>query len=172
VAEETPAIEAETEAESETAGDAAATPKAKGKGKGKGKGEAGAKRKAKGAPKGAVVQAAGPSVAAHPRAARAVARAKAWAGLVGFGLGAYFSLPTGTLAEALARALGAGVVSYVAVWAGAVFIWRRLVILELKGREQQLLAAAQARRAPRELAPPGEPQRAAAGRAMARSASS
>lgn len=88
---------------------------------------------------------AGPSVAAHPRAARSVARARAWAGLIGFGLGAYFTLPTGTAAEALARALIAGVVGYVAVWAGSVFLWRRLVILELKGREQQLLDAARAR---------------------------
>jgi hypothetical protein len=105
----------------------------------------------------------GPSVAAHPRAARAVARSKAWAGLVGFGLGAYFSLPTGTLAEALARALGAGIVSYVAVWAAAVFAWRRLVILELKAREQQLLSIARARQAPRELPAPSSAGRSVAG---------
>ena len=83
----------------------------------------------------------GPSVAAHPRAARAVALAKGWGGLIGFVLGGYMSLPTNTLAAAGLRALIAGVVCYVAVWAGAVFIWRRLVMLELKGREQQLIAA-------------------------------
>ena len=84
----------------------------------------------------------GPSVAAHPRAAVAVSRAKAWGGLAGFVLGGYLSLPTHTLADAGLRALVAGIVSYVAVWAGAVFVWRRLVMLELKAREQQLLSAA------------------------------
>jgi hypothetical protein len=83
----------------------------------------------------------GPSVAAHPRAARAVALAKGWGGLIGFVLGGYMSLPTNTLAAAGLRALIAGVVCYVAVWAGAVFLWRRLVMLELKGREQQLIVA-------------------------------
>jgi len=112
------------------------------------------------ASKGEVVAADGPSVAAHPRAARAVARSKAWAGLIGFGAGAYFSMPTGTVAETLARALAAGVVGYVAVWAAAVFLWRRLVILELKGREQQLVAAARARRGARELPAPERPSAA------------
>jgi|HubBroStandDraft_2_1064218.scaffolds.fasta_scaffold00096_9 hypothetical protein len=101
----------------------------------------------------------GPNVAAHPRARRAVARAKGWGGLVGFALGGYLSLPTNTIATAGLRALIAGVVCYVAAWAGAVFIWRRLVILELKSREQQLLSAAQARIARRALpaAPPERP---------------
>jgi hypothetical protein len=90
---------------------------------------------------------AAPSVAAHPRAARAVARAKGWGGLGGFLIAGYLSLPTGTLAEAGLRALVAGSVCYVAAWAGAVFLWRRLVVIEIKGREQQLLAAAQTARA-------------------------
>ncbi|HWJ50510.1 MAG TPA: hypothetical protein VNR42_05785 [Solirubrobacteraceae bacterium] len=90
----------------------------------------------------------GPSVAAHPRASRSVARAKSWGGLVGFLVGGYLSLPIGTLAEAAMRALVAGVVCYVAVWAGAVFVWRRLVILEVKAREQQLLNAIQAAERP------------------------
>jgi predicted lipid-binding transport protein (Tim44 family) len=84
-----------------------------------------------------------PSVAAHPRAARSVARAKGWGGLAGFAIAGYLSLPTGTLAEAGLRALVAGSVCYVVAWAGAVFVWRRLVVLEIKSREQQLLAAAQ-----------------------------
>jgi hypothetical protein len=94
----------------------------------------------------------GPSVAGHPRASRSVARAKSWGGLGGFLVGGYLSLPIGTLAEAALRALVAGVVCYVAVWAGAVFVWRRLVILEIKAREQQLLNAVQAAGARRELA--------------------
>jgi hypothetical protein len=85
-----------------------------------------------------------PSVAAHPRAVRAVALAKGWGGLLGFLLGGYLSLPTNTLAAAGLRALVAGIVCYVVAWGGAVFLWRRLVMLELKGREQQLLAPPQA----------------------------
>ncbi len=117
------------------------------------------------ASKGAEANADGPSVAAHPRAARAVARAKGWGGLAGFLIGGYMSLPTNTVADAMLRALLAGVVCYVTVWAGAVFLWRRLVMLEIKGREQQLIAAALAARAKREL--PAAP----APRAGARAAS-
>jgi len=94
--------------------------------------------------KGATEASDSPSVAAHPRAARTVAQAKAWGGLAGFFVAGYFSLPTSTLAEAALRALVAGSVCYVAAWAGAVFVWRRLVMIELKGREQHLLASAQA----------------------------
>ncbi|MGO9320986.1 MAG: hypothetical protein ACLQBY_09330 [Solirubrobacteraceae bacterium] len=140
--------------------------KAKGAKKGEKADNKGEKKGGKGkgskAAKGEESGAEGPSVAAHPRAARGVARAKSWGGLVGFVLGGYLSLPTNTLAAAGLRALVAGVVCYVAVWAGAVFVWRRLVMLEFKGREQQLLAAANARR---ELPAPS------AGRAGARAAS-
>jgi hypothetical protein len=103
----------------------------------------------------------GPSIAAHPRAARAVARAKGWGGLAGFVLGGYLSLPTNTLAEAGLRALLAGLACYVAAWAGAVFLWRRLVMLEIKGREQQLLTAAKERAdaAPPRSAAPAAPER-------------
>jgi hypothetical protein len=116
------------------------------------KGGKGAKdgKKAKGADAGEPGD--GPSVAAHPRAARAVARAKSWGGLLGFILGGYLSLPTNTVAAAGLRALIAGLVCYVAVWAGAVFVWRRLVILEIKSREQQIIAA-RTGGARRELAP-------------------
>ena len=102
-----------------------------------------------------------PSIAAHPRAARGVARAKGWGGLAGFALGGYLSLPSNTLAGAGERALLAGVVCYVVAWAGAVFVWRRLVMLELKAREQQLLAPAKAKGARREL-PPASAERPAA----------
>ncbi|HWX45238.1 MAG TPA: hypothetical protein VNY52_07930 [Solirubrobacteraceae bacterium] len=85
------------------------------------------------------------TLAGHPRAVRGVARAKAWGGLGGFLLGGYLSLPTHTLAEAGLRALAAGVVCYVAVWAAAVFLWRRLVVAELRDAQQELLAAELAR---------------------------
>jgi hypothetical protein len=86
----------------------------------------------------------GPTIAGHPRAVRSVARAKAWGALVGFILGGYLSLPTHTVADAGLRALIAGAALYVAAWAGAVFLWRRLVMVEIKAREAQLLAAARA----------------------------
>jgi hypothetical protein len=82
----------------------------------------------------------GPSVAAHPRAAMQVARAKGWGGLIGFALGGYLSLPTNTLVDAGLRALVAGTVCYLAAWASAVFAWRHLVVLEIKRREQELLS--------------------------------
>jgi hypothetical protein len=104
----------------------------------------GSKKDAKKAAKGAATDpSGGPSVAAHPRAARAVARAKGWGALAGFALGGYLSLPSNTLAMAGLRALVAGLICYVAVWAGAVFVWRRLVMLEIKGRQQKLLSARQ-----------------------------
>jgi hypothetical protein len=110
----------------------------------KGKEQKGKKGKASDAKsaKGAADTQGAPSVAAHPRAARSVARAKGWGGLAGFFIAGYMSLPTGTLAEAGLRALVAGAVCYVATWAGAVFVWRRLVVLEIKSREQQLIAGA------------------------------
>jgi hypothetical protein len=79
-------------------------------------------------------------LAEHPRAVRGIAHSKAWGGLGGFLLGGYLSLPTHALAEAGLRALAAGVVCYVAAWAGAVFLWRRLVVAELRDAQQQLLA--------------------------------
>jgi hypothetical protein len=82
----------------------------------------------------------GMTLAEHPRAARSVARAKAWGGLAGFALGGYLSLSTHTLADAGLRALAAGVVCYVAAWAIAVFLWRRLVVAELSHARQELLA--------------------------------
>jgi hypothetical protein len=108
---------------------------------------------------GSDLDANGPNIAAHPRAVRAVARTKSWGGLVGFVLGGYLSLPTNTVAVAGLRALIAGLVCYVAAWAGAVFVWKRLVILELKGREHQILSARNAARARRALpAGPGGEQ--------------
>lgn len=88
----------------------------------------------------------GPTVAAHPRAARSIARAKGWGGLAGFLVGGYLSLPTSTLAGAGLRALVAGAICYVACWGAAVFVWRRLVVIEIKAREQELVSDLLARR--------------------------
>lgn len=108
--------------------------KAAGKAKGKGKGGDAA---------------AMPSVANHPRAGAQVARAKAWGGLVGFLLVAVLSWRAGApLADTLLRALAGGVVGYVATWAGAVLVWRHLIVAELRAvRRHRAAAAAAARRA-------------------------
>jgi hypothetical protein len=89
---------------------------------------------------GAGGSSAGLVLAEHPRAVRSIARAKAWGGLGGFLVGGYLSLPTQTLAGAGLRALAAGVVCYVAVWTAAVFLWRRLVVAELRAAQQEALA--------------------------------
>jgi hypothetical protein len=114
--------------------------------------------------KGAVPEAdaAGPSVAAHPRAARGVARARGWGGLGGFLIAGYLSLPTGTLAGAGLRALIAGTVCYLVAWAGAVFVWRRLVVLELRAKEHELHASVANERDPSVLSTESIGARAAA----------
>jgi hypothetical protein len=81
------------------------------------------------------------SIAAHPRAVYRIKQAKGWGGLLGFLLGGYMSLPTHTLADAGFRALLAGAGCYVIVWAAAVFLWRGLIVAELRSREHQLLSA-------------------------------
>ena len=105
----------------------------------KGKKDKSAKSSGSKSSAGGAEGAAGLSLAAHPRAVRRVAEAKAWGGLVGFLLGGYLSLPTHSASEAALRALLAGVVCYVVVWAAAVFLWRRLVVAELRQAEHELL---------------------------------
>ncbi|HTZ85469.1 MAG TPA: hypothetical protein VMB05_02265 [Solirubrobacteraceae bacterium] len=80
-----------------------------------------------------------PNITAHPRAAWRVAQSKAWGGIVGFALGTYVSLAHHTLPEAVFRGLLTGVVCYIAVWAAAVFLWRRLVVAELNQAEHALI---------------------------------
>jgi hypothetical protein len=132
----------------------AAKPAAAGKGKGAKDDKKDKKGKKKGKDEDGAASEGTPSVAAHPRAARAVSRAKGWGGLLGFLLAGYTALPTNTFADALLHALIAGVVCYVAVWAGAVFLWRRLVVLEVRSREAQIYGPSAS--AKREL-PPGPP---------------
>jgi hypothetical protein len=123
----------------------------------------------KGKPKGEEEESAagGPSVAGHPRAARAVARAKGWGALAGFLLGGYLSLPTHTVASAGVRAIVAGLVCYVVVWAGAVFFWRRMVMLEIKAREQELARAVEEMRSRHQAAASQGAQAAARAQAAA-----
>jgi hypothetical protein len=109
----------------------------------------------------------GPSVAGHPRAARSVARAKGGGALAGFLLGGYLSLPTHTLASAGVRAIGAGLICYVAVWAAAVFFWRRMVMLEIKAKEQELVRAVEEARSRNQAAASQGAQAAARAQAAA-----
>ncbi|HTX08473.1 MAG TPA: hypothetical protein VME22_07665 [Solirubrobacteraceae bacterium] len=83
--------------------------------------------------KGSAGAAAGPSVAAHPRASYQVRRAKGWGGIAGFALAAYFSYKAGVPYPDLGlRALIAGIVGYMLAWACSVTIWRHLVLAELR----------------------------------------
>ncbi len=119
-----------------SAGKPAKSPKAKGKAAASGKGAGG---------QGTGGGGSHLILAEHPRAVRGIARAKAWGALGGFLLGGYLSLPTHTLPDAGLRALAAGVVCYVAAWGAAVFLWRRLVVAELRDAQQELLAVEIAR---------------------------
>jgi hypothetical protein len=49
--------------------------------------------------------------------------------------------------DLLLRAIAGGVVGYVATWAGAVAVWRHLVIAELRAVRAHRMALAQRRRA-------------------------
>jgi hypothetical protein len=100
----------------------------------KGAEQADAKKDKKGKKgKGAGDSAAGPSVAAHPRASYQVRRAKGWGGIAGFALAAYFSYKAGVpTADLGMRALIAGIVGYMLAWACAVTVWRQLVLAELR----------------------------------------
>ena len=104
-----------------------------------------AKDKAKG--KGEVPAApedARPRLSGHPRARRQIREAKAWSGLVGFGLVFLLSLEGGALLfEAGVRALVAGAGCYVAGWALAVIVWRHIARAEVLVAEQQFLERTQ-----------------------------
>ena len=138
--------EAPTEVAAPPSDEAKVEPKKPSKPKDGGKGDA-KKKDAKKAKASGTAAAGGPNVAAHPRAARSTALVKSWCGLIGFLLAGYSSLPTSTLVGVGLRALAAGVICYVAGWGAAVFVWRRLVVLEIKAREQQLVSDLLARHA-------------------------
>lgn len=87
----------------------------------------------------------GPSVAGHPRAAAQVRRAKGFGGVGGFALAAYLGLSAGIPIDQVGlRALGAGVVGYMLLWACSVTVWRHLVMGELRALADETLAAAEA----------------------------
>jgi hypothetical protein len=72
-------------------------------------------------------------LSAHPRAQRQIRRAKGFGGLAGFALMAWFSWRSGTDFVHLGlRAILGGMISYVAVWAAAVYTWRQVTIAEIR----------------------------------------
>jgi|SRR5689334_23370197 hypothetical protein len=74
-------------------------------------------------------------VSSHPRAQRQIRRWKGFGGLAGFFLMAWLSRRSGTDFVHLGlRALLGGVVTYVAVWAAAVYVWRQIAIAEVRER--------------------------------------
>jgi hypothetical protein len=78
-------------------------------------------------------------VSAHPRARAQIRRAKAWGGLAGFFLVAFFSWRSGTDFTHLAvRALLAGVAGYVVTWTAAVYVWRQIAVAEVRQRARML----------------------------------
>ena len=94
-------------------------------------------KKGKGKP-----QAAGISVAAHPRAQRSINLAKSYAGLGAFAFAAYASWHAGqTFVDVAGRALMWGLAAYVLVWALGVQVWRHLAVAEIRAVERRLKAA-------------------------------
>lgn len=89
----------------------------------------------------------GISVAAHPRSAQAVRRAKGFGGVVGVALCTALALAAHLpLFDALLRGLAGGVVAYLVVWALALAVARQLVVAEVRARYDEVAqAAAEAR---------------------------
>jgi hypothetical protein len=78
------------------------------------------------------------SIAEHPRATRAIRRSKAWAGLLGLVLVGVLSWRAGVAPfEVGLRALVAGILLYVVVWAASVSLWQRIVLHEAKSEAER-----------------------------------
>jgi hypothetical protein len=74
-------------------------------------------------------------VSAHPRAARSIPRIKSYGGLAGFALMAWLSHRSGTdFVHLVLRAIIGGMVAYVVTWAAAVYIWRQIVLAEIRAK--------------------------------------
>ncbi|MEA2323232.1 MAG: hypothetical protein QOD81_3082 [Solirubrobacteraceae bacterium] len=81
------------------------------------------------------------SIAAHPRAAYGVKRAKGIGGLVGLLLVGLLSLQAGAPAADIGlRALIGGVLGYVTFWTLALHTWRHLIVAEARAAAQRARA--------------------------------
>jgi hypothetical protein len=79
-----------------------------------------------------------PKVAEHPIAARQVARARAWAALIGFVVAFWLSRRAGLpFPESGARAIVAGIVCRLLAWAALVSLWRQLIPAEIEARRRR-----------------------------------
>jgi hypothetical protein len=89
--------------------------------------------------KGGAEQAAGSSIATHPRALSSIRRAKGWVGLAGFAIAGVLSLQASVpMLQAGERALGAGVVGYMLAWWCGVLIWRQVIIAEQRAAVEEI----------------------------------
>jgi len=78
------------------------------------------------------------SIAAHPRARRAIPRFRAAAGLAGFLVGAFLAHRTGYGgADLLWRALLAGIGANLGGWVLAITWWRGVILAELETHRQR-----------------------------------
>jgi hypothetical protein len=99
----------------------------------------------------------GVSIANHPRARGAIRRTRARAGLAGFALVLLLALNAGVpAADAVVRALAAGLAAFLCGWAIALMWWKQVLLAELRAaherrevRRRALAEAAAARHAER-----------------------
>jgi hypothetical protein len=95
------------------------------------------------------------TLANHPRAGGQIQRLKGWGGLVGFGVAALLAWRSGIpFPEAALRAIAAGLVGYVAVWAIALNAWRIVIDAERRATLADAEAARAAAGDPHAMAPP------------------
>ena len=67
----------------------------------------------------------------HERAAPAIRRAKAAGGLIGFFAASLFAILHGVpFATAAERGLAVGIAGNFLAWAGAIMVWRRILVAE------------------------------------------
>lgn len=108
-----------------------------------------------------------PRLSAHPRAQRQISQAKAWGGIAGFALVGSLSLQAGsTDADALTRALLAGIAVYLTAWVLAVIVWRQLARAEVMAAERIWLQQLEDRTAREEAAAQEKAAKRAAERAQ------
>jgi hypothetical protein len=72
------------------------------------------------------------SLRSHPSAGPAIRRVRAAGGLGGFAVAALIGLEQGSpFAMTMLRALEVGIASQTVAWAGAVLVWKRLLIAQV-----------------------------------------
>jgi hypothetical protein len=95
-------------------------------------------KKKKGADEGAEGTLPTASIGAHPRAKLAICRARSRTALIAFVLVLLFGHHAGlTWFDATWRALVAGIAANVVAWRCAMYVWRQLVIAELRLAEDR-----------------------------------